>query len=116
MKRAFIAAVIAAGLIGPVSAWAQPGLGAPPPGQGEGRGQSEQQAAPRGQSPQQPAMSLQRIIEQIARRTPGRQLNTKREVQNGVEVYLIAWSTSDGRRIDFVVDARTGRILRQEGG
>ena len=50
---------------------------------------------------------LSRVIEQIGRRTPGRVLDAGLEGSN----YRVRWATTDGRRIDFIVDARTGQIL-----
>lgn len=50
---------------------------------------------------------LGRVIEQIGRRTPGRVLDAGLEGPN----YRVRWATTDGRRIDFIVDARTGQIL-----
>jgi uncharacterized membrane protein YkoI len=31
-------------------------------------------------------------------------------------VYRVRWATTDGRRIDYIVDAQTGVVLRAEGG
>lgn len=50
---------------------------------------------------------LGRVIEMIGRRTPGRVLDAGLEGSN----YRVRWATTDGRRIDFIVDARTGQIL-----
>jgi len=50
---------------------------------------------------------LSRVIEQISRRTPGRVLDAGLEGTH----YRVRWATSDGRRIDFIVDAQTGQIL-----
>jgi uncharacterized membrane protein YkoI len=50
---------------------------------------------------------LSRVIEQISRRTPGRVLDAGLEVPN----YRVRWATTDGRRIDFIVDAQSGQIL-----
>lgn len=47
------------------------------------------------------------VIDNIARRTPGRLLDAGLEGRN----YRIRWATTDGRRIDFIVDAESGRIL-----
>lgn len=89
------AGVLAAGLImvGPVIA--QPG--GPPPAGAERR-------APR-------LASLARVIEEIRRRTPGRQLDANLEQQGARQVYRVRWMTNDGRRIDYIVDAVTGAIL-----
>ncbi|MFT4252143.1 MAG: hypothetical protein QM608_06645, partial [Caulobacter sp.] len=50
---------------------------------------------------------LSAVIDNIARRTPGRLLDAGLEGRN----YRIRWATTDGRRIDFIVDAESGRIL-----
>jgi uncharacterized membrane protein YkoI len=50
---------------------------------------------------------LSRVIEMIGRRTPGRVLDAGLEGRN----YRVRWATTDGRRIDFIVDAETGQIL-----
>lgn len=53
------------------------------------------------------AIPLDRAIEIVSRRVPGRLLNAGKEGSN----YRIRWAAADGRRIDFIVDARTGQIL-----
>lgn len=50
---------------------------------------------------------LSKVIEMISRRTPGRVLDAGLEGRN----YRVRWATTDGRRIDFIVDAETGQIL-----
>ena len=55
---------------------------------------------------------LSRVIEEIHRRTPGRQLDANLEQQDGRQVYRVRWMTSDGRRIDYIVDAVSGAILK----
>jgi hypothetical protein len=61
------------------------------------------------------AVPLSRVIEQIRRRTPGRQLDAGMEEQSGRPVYRVRWAADDGRRIDYIVDAETGAILRADG-
>jgi uncharacterized membrane protein YkoI len=56
---------------------------------------------------------LATIIEQLRRKTPGRQLDAGLEDQNGRQVYRVRWMTQDGRRIDYLIDAATGAILSQ---
>ncbi len=109
MNRVFVtAAALAMGLMGPVGAWAQRDPGPPIAQDGGGK--------PAAKEPARPNVRLSDVIAQIARSTPGRSLDTKTESQNGAAVYRISWITNDGRRIDFVVDAQTGRILSQRGG
>lgn len=52
---------------------------------------------------------LESIIGQIQARTPGRLVGVRGP--NG-GIYRIIWETPDGRVVTFVVDARTGQILR----
>ncbi len=54
---------------------------------------------------------LGRVIDGIARRSPGRQLDAGLEYDNGRMVYRVRWMTDRGRRIDYIVDAATGQIL-----
>ncbi|MHB8529747.1 MAG: PepSY domain-containing protein [Caulobacteraceae bacterium] len=54
---------------------------------------------------------LGRVIEGIGRRSPGRQLDAGLEYEGGRPVYRVRWMTDRGRRIDYIVDAATGRIL-----
>jgi uncharacterized membrane protein YkoI len=58
---------------------------------------------------------LGRVIEGIGRRTPGRQLDAGIEYEGGRAVYRVRWITTHGRRIDYIVDAATGAILRGGG-
>ncbi len=51
------------------------------------------------------------VISNLQRRTPGRQLDTTVEFEDGRPVYRVRWITNQGRRIDYVVDAATGRYL-----
>lgn len=50
---------------------------------------------------------LSRVIEMIGRRVPGRVLDAGLEGS----YYRVRWAAADGRRIDFLVDARTGQIV-----
>lgn len=60
---------------------------------------------------------LSQVIKTIERMTPGRQLNTGLETAaDGRPVYRVRWAAADGRRIDYLVDARSGAILRAGGG
>jgi hypothetical protein len=54
---------------------------------------------------------LGRVIAQIGVRTPGRQLDTGLEYQDGRAIYRVRWMTRDGRRVDYLIDAATGAIL-----
>jgi uncharacterized membrane protein YkoI len=69
---------------------------------GRGRG--------RGGDDARPYVPLESIIAQIQARTPGRLVGVRGP--NGQGIYRIIWETPDGRVITFVVDGRTGQILR----
>ena len=57
-------------------------------------------------------MPLAQVIETIRRLTPGRQLDAGLEAgAGGREVYRVRWAAADGRRIDYLVDAKTGAVL-----
>ena len=61
------------------------------------------------------AIPLGRVMEIIRRRTPGRPLDAGMEEWNGHGVYRVRWAAEDGRRIDYIVDAESGAILRADG-
>ena len=54
---------------------------------------------------------LDPVLENLQHRSPGRQLNTVIENEDGRPVYRVRWMTNEGQRIDYVVDATTGRFL-----
>lgn len=56
---------------------------------------------------------LGRVIDEIGRRNPGRQLDTGIEYQGGRALYRVRWVTAHGRRVDYMVDAATGAILSE---
>jgi uncharacterized membrane protein YkoI len=58
---------------------------------------------------------LAKVIADIRRRTPGAQLDAGLEQASGRAVYRVRWAAADGRRIDYIVDAKTGAILSAEG-
>jgi len=58
---------------------------------------------------------LGRVLEQLRRRAPGRQLDVGLEAQGGRSVYRVRWAAADGRRIDYIVDAESGAVLRADG-
>ena len=51
------------------------------------------------------------VISNLQRRAPGRQLDTAVEFEDGRPVYRVRWITNQGRRIDYVIDAATGRYI-----
>lgn len=54
---------------------------------------------------------LEQVIRNIARQTPGRLLDAGLEGGGDRPVYRVRWQTNDGRRIDYIVDARSGSII-----
>jgi uncharacterized membrane protein YkoI len=55
---------------------------------------------------------LERVVELIRRRMPGRLLDAGLETDpDGRSVYRVRWAAADGRRVDFRVDAASGAIL-----
>ena len=60
-------------------------------------------------------MPLARVIAEIRQHSPGRQLDAGLEEWAGRACYRVRWSTPDGRRIDYLVDAQSGAILHIDG-
>jgi hypothetical protein len=58
---------------------------------------------------------LPQVLNDLRRRTPGRQLDTGIEDYDGRPSYRVRWVDQSGRRMDFIVDARTGAVLSVEG-
>jgi hypothetical protein len=81
-----------------------------------GEGWREQQDEARRGVRQGGFRPLSQVVGELQRRNPGRQLDAGIEPGfNGQPVYRVRWATRDGRRIDYIVDARTGAVLRAEG-
>ena len=56
------------------------------------------------------------VLSDLRRRQPGRQLDAGIEQgRDGRPVYRVRWAAQNGQRIDYIVDARTGAILAEEG-
>jgi uncharacterized membrane protein YkoI len=109
MKRVFAFILSAAVLAGaaPGAALAQRAHDDPY----EGRQQDQARAAVE----ERRVIPLERIIEQINRRTPGQLLGAGAPtVQDGRMIYRILWD-SRGRQIEYIVDARSGSILAVNG-
>ncbi len=59
---------------------------------------------------------LSGVLSDLRRRQPGRQLDAGIEQgRDGRPVYRVRWAARNGQRIDYIVDARTGAILAEEG-
>ena len=80
------------------------------PGRGRGRGDDARQAVREGRR-----VSLREVLPQIERRTPGRLLDSYPETgPGGRPQYRVRWQSNNGQRIDYIVDAETGAIIRRE--
>jgi uncharacterized membrane protein YkoI len=60
-------------------------------------------------------LKLDQVVAIVQRRTPGRILDSGLEGYRGRMAYRVRWAANDGRRIDYIVDAETGAILRAIG-
>lgn len=94
-------------------------------GGGRGRGQRErvrdrdEDRPPERRRPQEARetrrVPLRDVLPGIQRRTPGRILDSfPEEGPGGRPQYRVRWQSNDGQRIDYIVDAETGAILRRE--
>ncbi len=108
MALALLAEPVSA-LARPLGQWAMAG----PDSLGSGWRQQQGEAREAVQSGR--AIPLGRVMEQIRRRTPGRPLDAGMEQSGNRPVYRVRWAAEDGRRIDYIVDAETGAILRADG-
>ncbi len=96
-------------------------LYAEPPREGRtpnslGAGWRQQQDEARDRVRRGELRSLPNVIDGIRRRQPGRQLDAGIEAWgDGRPTYRVRWAAANGRRIDYIVDARTGAILAVEG-
>lgn len=105
MKRLAAIALTAAllSVTGSAAAWAQPW-------QDDYGGRQQDHARHAVQAGQ--VMPLDRIIAQISSHTPGQLLRADGPSnQGGRMIYRILWD-ANGRQVEFIVDARSGQILR----
>ena len=118
MKRIALIAVGWAALMvaGPAPAFAQLAARPQPPGDSLGADWGTQQDEARAGVRQGRYIPLSRAIQIVRQRTPGQQLDAGIEQWNGRAVYRIRWAAAGGRRIDYIVDAVSGAILRADGG
>ncbi len=54
---------------------------------------------------------LGRVIDNLQRRAPGRELDAGIEMWGDRPVYRVRWMTAQGRRVDYIVDAASGAVL-----
>lgn len=73
--------------------------------------QAPAQAQERPRQEQGRLVPLSRVIQMIAQRTPGHQLNTTSSESGGRPTYVIQWQRTDGRVVVIVVDAESGQII-----
>jgi hypothetical protein len=60
-------------------------------------------------------VALRDVIPNLQRRSPGRMLDSyPEEGPNGRPQYRVRWQSNTGERIDYIVDAETGAIIRRE--
>ena len=108
--------MLAAGFIASAAAAAQPPEPPPPPPPAHGQNSlgadwRQQQDEARQLRRQRQIMPLEGVLQQLRRRTPGRQLDAGLEYQGDRAIYRVRWMTADGRRIDYMIDAATGQVL-----
>ena len=99
MKRLLLAAVLllaVAPLTAPTAALAA---------SGGGRSEEAGRESPKGLVP------LSRVLETLAHRYPGKQLNTTMGETGGRPAYLVQWQFKDGRIKVITVDAQTGQVV-----
>jgi uncharacterized membrane protein YkoI len=101
MKRTLIAAALVSGLTLAQVAQAQA------PGADHGQA-SAREAVKEGRQ-----VPLSRVLQTIAKRYPGRQLNTTMGESGGHAVYLVQWQLANGQIKVFTVDAQSGEMLGQ---
>ena len=74
----------------------------------------QQDEARRGVS--QGLMPLSRVLQNLERLRPGRVLDAGLEPgPDGRTTYRVRWAATGGRRVDFIVDAKTGAIIGRGG-
>ena len=104
-----VCAIVAAS---PLGAAAQP-----PRGDSLGANWREQQGEARSGVQHRGNVPLAQVIETVKRMTPGSLLDAGLEAgADGREVYRVRWAAANGRRIDYLVDAKTGAVIRAGGG
>ena len=111
--RLLLIAVAAAGALTGASL---PAHAADPGKDSLGAGWREQQDEARRAVREGRHIPLARILDQIRRMNPGRQLDAGIEAgPGGRAVYRVRWAADNGKRLDYIVDAESGQILQVEG-
>jgi uncharacterized membrane protein YkoI len=114
--RSFCIVVFAGSFIGAGPAPAQPDAAQPatnatPSQDSLGAGWSQQQDEARRGVRKGRLAPLGTVLEKIRRRVGGHQLDAGLEYQGERPIYRVRWMTRDGRRIDYMIDAASGKML-----
>lgn len=111
LRKTAIAAAVVLGLLAPQMAYAQRDRrdDGPPANFGPAAAAQQQQARQGVQEGR--LVPMAQVIAALNKRTPGKQQDARIDRVGDRQVYRIPWVTSDGRRIDYVVDAQSGAIL-----
>jgi uncharacterized membrane protein YkoI len=72
---------------------------------------AQDRGAGRGEAGVSSQVPLSRVLAMIAKRYPGRQLNTTMGESGGRPAYLIQWQLTNGQIVVFTVDAQTGQLV-----
>ena len=110
-RKAAITAAVVLGLLAPGMAHAQRDRREEGPPANLGRAAATQQQQARQGVQEGRLVPMAQVIAALNKRTPGKQQDAKIDRVGERQVYRIPWVTSDGRRIDYVVDAQSGAIL-----
>jgi uncharacterized membrane protein YkoI len=110
-RNAAITAAVVLGLLAPQMAYAQRDRREEGPPASVGRAAATQQQQARQGVQEGRLVPMAQVIAALNKRTPGKQQDAKIDRVGERQVYRIPWVTSDGRRIDYVVDAQSGAIL-----
>ena len=112
-RKAAIFALALLGAAAPAGAWAQ-GRGNPGQQPAEASSPKADAPPPKAKAPEI-RVSIAQAEAAIRQQVPGRRIEARTEQTGNGAQHFIKWSTEDGRRIDFIVDAQTGRIQRSGG-
>jgi len=109
--RSFLLAAAGLAMFG---AFAEPAQARP--GWREGLGQSFDAQRPGEFSRDRQRTPLLGVVQRLERRVGGQMLDARVVDGDRGEMYVIKWLTEDGRKIEFLVDAKSGAVLDQRGG
>jgi uncharacterized membrane protein YkoI len=100
MKRIFLVAALMAGM----------SLGLSPAGVVAAQDRHDEETA-RAAVRSGSQVPLSSVLAMLAKRHPGRQLNTTMGESGGRPVYNVQWQLTNGQIVVFVVDAKTGQEI-----